>query len=297
MKRSAWVALFLVASAPLGGAAADALLEREAPRPFGHVIGDLLRHRLLITAPTGSRLDSASLPQPGPLNRWLELRQVQAAPAGAGRYRVELEYQTFYSPLQVKSLTIPGFTLRFTGPRGATAVEVPPWPFQTAPIHGLAVVDREGAEPLRPDALPPAPDLRGPRRRCLGFALAALVALVYLGHSQGLIGPPRRGRHFREADRTLARLQREGQGAAGLRAAFAVVHRAFDRTWGEPLFAAGLPAFFAGHGAYAALREEIEGFFRASYALFFGGETPPGYDIARLQALCRACLRAERSRP
>jgi mxaA protein len=148
-----------------------------------------------------------------------------------------------------------------------------------------------------------------------------LIALIYLGYARGVLALGRPGRYFREARRELQRLRAEGESPAVLRAGFTCVHRAFDRTLGEPLFAERLPEFFAGHTGYAPLRGEIEGFFQCSYTLFFGGKReknpclnspypsplPEGegarggecqkYDLARLESLCVACLKVERNRP
>jgi mxaA protein len=269
----------------------------DTPRPYGYAIGDTLRHTVTVEPEPGYRLDENSLPKAGPLNRWLELRRVSIEPGPGTRRRLTLEYQTFYAPLEVKPLKIPGFALRLDGPSGPVAAEVPAWPFSMAPIHGLAVLAGNGLEPLRPDALPESPGTAAPLAGLGGFALAGLSALLYLGHLRGLFDFGRRGRHFREASLALRRLEREGDGPAALRAGFACVHRAFDRTLGEPLFAERLQECLANRPGYEGLRREIEGFFRASYSLFFGnGAAAEDFTLARLDALCLACLRAERSR-
>lgn len=266
-------------------------------RPYGYTVGDTLRHSITVEPEPGYRLDEASLPRPGPVNRWLELRQVSLTSGPGIQRRLVLEYQTFYAPLSVKTLTIPGFSLRFTGATSRVTADIPAWPFSMSPIHGLAVLAEGGLEPLRPDALPEAPATRATQLRFSGFALSGLIALLYMGHLRGLWGFGRRGRYFHEAERTLRRLGREGEEVTRVRAGFAAVHRAFDRTLDEPLFAERLPEFFADHADYAALREDIEAFFQASYALFFGNGAIQDYGVEQLAALCRACVRIERGRP
>jgi mxaA protein len=289
------VVLWLSAlSSPAIGAPA---IHLDTPRPYGYAIGDTLRHVVTVEPEPGYRLNENALPKPGPLNRWLELRQMKVEPGPGTRRRLILEYQAFYAPLEVKTLRIPAFALLFEGPGGVVSAEVPAWPFSTAPIHGLSVLAGGGLEPLRPDALPEAPDTALPLARLGGFALAGLAALLYLGHLRGLFDFGRRGRHFREASLALRRLRGQGDGPEALRAGFACVHRAFDQTLGEPLFAERLPDFIAGRTGYEGLRREIEGFFRASYSLFFGNGAPAeDFTLARLDRLCLACLRAERSR-
>lgn len=300
MKRGILRAL-LLAGCTAGGparSAGDSVVALEAPRPFGHTIGDVIRHRITLKPKAGDRLDQSSLPQPGALNRWLELRRVELAPAPGGGLRLDLEYQTFYVPLAVKALSVPGFSLRFTGSAGASVVDVPSWPFRMAPLHGLAVLEGEGVEPLRPDAPPEPPDTAGPGTRAFGFLMVALLALGYLGYARGFLDFGRRGRHFRDARRALHRLRGEPENPEVLRAGFTCVHRAFDRTLGAPLFAERLPEFFEAQAPYVGLREDIEDFFRASYGLFFGdGAEAGGYGLDRLEALSLACLRVERNRP
>lgn len=269
----------------------------EAPHAYGYTVGDTIRHVLAVDLEPGYRLDESSLPKPGPVNRWLELRRVAVEPGSGARLNIALEYQTFYVPLTVKALAIPGFALRFNGAAGVTAADIPAWPFSMSPVHGLAVLSEGGLDALQPDAPPDVPDTAAPLRRSGGFALAGALALAYLGHLRGLWGFGPRGRHFREARAALRHLGSGEDEAAALRAGFAVVHRAFDRTLAEPLFAERLPEFFAGHPVYAGVRGEIEAFFQASYALFFGDGPASGYGLDRLENLCRACLRIERNRP
>jgi mxaA protein len=166
-----------------------------------------------------------------------------------------------------------------------------------APIHGLAVLEGGGLEPLRPDAMPELPESRGHLIRISAFSLLAAGSLAYLAHLRGILGFDRQGRHFREARRTLRRLKREHESQEIMKAGFATVHRAFDRSLGEPLFAERLPRFFSENACYAGLRSDIEGFFHASYQFFFGDTgSETEYGIDRLDSLCAACLLAERSR-
>jgi mxaA protein len=295
--RAGTLLLSLWLFAPSSRASAAPAIDLDTPRPYGYAIGDIFRHVVTVQAEVGYRLDESALPKPGPVNRWLELRRVTVEPGQGVRHRLILEYQTFYAPLEVKPLKVPGFSLRFEGPGGAVSAKVPAWPFSMAPIHGLSVLAGGGLEPLRPDALPEAPSTALPLARFGWFTLSGLVALLYLGHLRGLFDFSRRGKHFREANLALRRLRPRGEGSDVLREGFACVHRAFDRTLGEPLFAERLPEFIAGRSGYEGLRQEIEGFFRASYSLFFGdGDAAEGFTLNRLDALCLACLRAERGR-
>jgi mxaA protein len=318
-------------AAPVLAAGPVRELRLDAPPPYGYRIGDTIRHEVEVTAEPGYRLNAAALPRPGPLNRWLELRAVEAVEVGRasarqgleGRagfgpprsaeadptrrgavagpaYRLRLEYQMFYAPLTVKTLTIPPLPLRFTGPGGDAGAEVPAWTFSATPLHEPSVYPEGGLAPLRPDAWPDPPDAAPHLLRLAGFGAAALALLGYLGYARGLPLPGGRGRPFGDAARFLRRLEGRESSAAVRREAFGRVHGAFNLTVGEPVFADRLPDFFAAHPGYEPLRPDIEAFFAASYALFFGAEPEPAaesFGLARLETLCRACLRVERSRP
>jgi mxaA protein len=288
--------LLLLALSSLPAAAAPSLtVHLETPRPYGYLIGDTIALAVTVETPSGLKLDEAALPRPGAVNRWLELRRVEAKPQAGGGYRLSLEYQTFHAPLTVKTLTIPGFRVNFAG---GTTAEVPPWSFSAAPIKDLAVLSGEGQQPLRPDAPPPLLPLAASRAATLAAAGLALLALAWLAYLRGLLPYWSKGRHYAAALRTLRRLARQPQDEAARRLAFTAVHRAFNQTLGQPLFAEQLDDFFLAQAHYVPLREDIEAFFAASYVLFFGSGAPPtSYPLERLAALCRQCLQIERARP
>jgi mxaA protein len=267
----------------------------DTPRNFGYVIGDLIRHEVRIETDAGQRIDAASLPKEGWINRWLMLRRVDVRGEGK-RQALTLEYQTFYAPLEVKNLTIPGFELRLAG--SGERLAVPDWTFTTAPIRELSVLRAEGLPPMRPDAVPARLATSGAAAATAFFGLAALGALSWWAYLSAWLPFGMRGRHFAEACRELRRLRERGESRETLLAGFSSLHQAFNRTLGEPLFLEGLDEFFLDHAAYGAARHEIQDFFRASYEVFFGDGAPtPPFDLARMEALARECLRTERMKP
>ena len=273
------------------------------PLPAGKP-GDLIRHELIVQPGPGQTLDPGSVPAAGPVNRWLDLRRTQLLERSEHRIRILLEYQVFYAPLTVKNLAVPGYTLRFQDNGGSTGREVPPWTFSMAPIHGLAVLDSDAAEPVRGDAWPSPPAASTAAWRMTAHLAIAGSALLAFAYFRGWLGRDPRGRAFRDAHQALRRLHYSGSGQEILRQAFTTVHRAFDSKLGEPLFAERLPEFLQTNPQFRGLATDIEEFFAASYDLFFGtGDiaAPKGpnaaspYGIDRLKALSLACLNAERN--
>jgi len=291
------VAFLALGWAGLGMAAGNLTVELQAPRPFGYVIGDVIPLQASIEVDAGYRLEPHTLPKPGPVNRWLWLRSVNSEQTPQGRrtrYRLRLDYQTFYGPLAVKNLTIPAMAVSLEGPGGPITAQIPAWSFSTAPLRGLAAAEENGQVAPRPE-IEPQPLPVWPHWLGLLASLAvALAALAYLAYRQGWLRFGQRGRHFAEAIRSLRRFEAEGL-PPGQPAAYAAVHQAFNQTLGFALFGEGLPAFFAEHPRYAPLQTEIEAFFAASYNAFFGaGDADADFPVSRLIGLCRECVRIER---
>jgi mxaA protein len=266
-------------------------------RDFGYVLGDVIDTTVDVPMVVGQQLETESLPRPGPLNRWLEVRRVWRESVG-NVDRIHLEYQLFYIPLAVKTLTIPSMTLQRRTPAGDhQPIEVPGWPVTIAPIHGPAVMAEGGMRLFQAEETPASPSKRQYQRNAGLALILSLAAFTCWAYLQGHLTLGHRGRHFRVAHQGLRELMQSPPSLESLRTGFLLLHRAFDQTLGKPLFAEDLPGFFEQHPDYRSLRGEIESCFQASYLLFFGNSpSPENYDLARLHALARACLRLERQR-
>lgn len=279
------------------------------PRPFGYTIGDVIRETLIISVDREAVLDRNSLPR-SRINRWLELREanvVESESDGLRRYRIELAYQSFYAPLEVKNLAIPAFKLVFNSvgqsgvpkdsesAEGSFHLDVPAWRFTMAPIRELSVLREEGLEPMRPDAPPRLPGRSGPIRGLAAAGVVGFGAGLYLAYLHGYLPWRRRGRHFGAACRTVRALSRAG-GGADYSAAYAAIHHAFNGVYGQPLFSEQLDEFFLERPAYEPMRAEIKAFFVSSYEFFFGQEPKEtGFPMSRLFRLCRDCYDIERN--
>jgi len=263
------------------------------PRPFGYLNGDEIRHRIEFSTHNGIRLQRAGLPKPGALNRWLNLNglQVKEDKHGDGyRYRIDLRYQIFYAPLEVKMLTIPGFELPLAQGANTATQPVPAWPFTLSPLRELAVRKDDQGEYLRPDVAPQVTLDEGlwPGMAVSGFLLA--LSAAYLGFCHGYLpGWPRRGA-FKVAARKLARLPPSDWDEA-----LTVFHRALNQVNAAPLFKSQLPDFCRRHPCYKTEETELAWFFACSERHFFAaGDSGTAADLARLQRLCARCRDVER---
>lgn len=264
--------------------------EFETPKPFGYVIGDKIRHRLIIETRSGIHLESASLPTKGDLNRWLSVDQITVRPVSEHLTEIELTYQVFYAPLEVKMLSIPGFKLRFK--QGEQSIEqlVPEWPFTVSPIHELAVRKEEGNTYRRPDATPTLISSQNAWRALSGSLALGVISGWLLAFRYGyFIGFSRRS-IFSRANRQLKKLQPNELGLALM-----IIHQAFNQLNHKPLFKHRLSEFYRRRPEFKEIGPDLEWFFNFSNDYFFGGNPSVGADEwSALRRLCQRCLELER---
>lgn len=241
------------------------------PRPFGYLIGDVIRHEIQLDLKKPYALQKGSIPTAGNLNYWLELRNVaveEMEQQAANRYRILLTYQTFYAPVGVKALSIPAFRLVLSRPDQILNVPIPAWEFTMSPLRELAVRTEGGREYVRPDAKPRPIDARGHGIRLILFAAVTAATLLYTLWRYGQ-WPGRRRKPFARASRELRRLRRGAIDLTVYKQALQAIHRAFNETAGAPIFPGSLQQFVQQRPAFLPLMGEIEAFFERSRDLFF----------------------------
>jgi len=268
-------------------------VELLTPRPFGYVIGDEIQHRLLLETRNGVKLQAGSLPRQGALNRWLNLNRitVKESRAGSGfRYTIDLTYQVFYAPNEVKMLTIPGFNLTLGQGDKTAGQAVPAWNFTLSPLRELAVRKDDSGEYKRPDAMPPMLPSGGPMLALIIAGLGALLSAAGLAFLYGYLpGMPRRS-IFKRAGGKLARLS-----GRELEQGLTVFHDALNALNRQPLFKHKLAGFYRQHPQYRSVGEQLEWFFNCSNSHFFAGVAEPGPEaLDRLRKLCADCREIER---
>ena len=255
----------------------------EQPRPFGHVVGDVLSQRVLLDA--GAATTSASLPGPQRLGAWIERRSARLERTTDGRRWLVVDYQVVNAPRFRATVSLPAW--RLAASAAAPERLVPAWPIEVSAITAHAAPGTDGWQ-LRPDR--PAPAIAtAPLRLHVLLAAAGLVACLsaWAGWLAWRRWHDERTQPFASALRALARdAQRQ---ASDWRA----LHEAFDRTAGQVLLASTLPRLFERAPQFEPLRGRIEAFYAQSAARFFG-RAPAASDGASPLALCRDLRRIER---
>jgi mxaA protein len=283
----------LAADAPAGTLRAITV----EPRAFGYHVGDVVDREVIVHVPEGFVLDEASLPRPGARGKALELQSVSRrseSESGGTRVVLQLRYQVFMAPTEVRTLEIAPFSLSVKGDGREQELRVDAWPVTVSPLVPIDVSPRQGLGELRPDVAPPLIDTRPARQRLLAYGVVVLLCLAYL--AQVYVAMPwwsRRKRPFANAWRQLSGLP-AGSPSAEWRAAFQRMHEALNQTAGEVVFEQGVDRFLATQPRYAGLRSDLLAFFQQSRHEFFAEGEPAANDGRWIVEFCRKCRDAER---
>ena len=276
------------------------------PRAFGYFLGDDIRREVELDLRPGVEIERGSLPRPGPVNYWLELRAVDIDESGTAvgtRVRITLTYQAFYAALDPRSLEVPGFLISVADDAGSEQVRVPPFNFVMSPLREIFPGKDSDAKSvvLRPDFRPHHVSTADARTALLIAGPFGLLALVLLAlHYAWWPFHRRPGRPFTEAARFLKSYTGELGGDGGYRAALLKLHRAFDRAAGHRVLPDDLPDFLEKHPQFSPVSGDIQQLFACSRAAFYGndvGKARAQMPLAQLTALSAQLGRLERGAP
>jgi len=260
----------------------------ETPRPFGYVIGDEIAQRIVIETRPGVILQTTSLPARGQINRWLNLTQITVEQQGEQTV-INLRYQIFYAPLEVKMLSLPGFTLQFAQGDNTLSKVVPDWSFTVAPLRELAVRKNEQHEYMRPDVRPPLLSDSAAQMGLWSSFSASVLLGAYLVYLYGYF-PQSRRRVFKQALKQLAKL-----GEGDMAQALTIVHKAFNKLNRQPLFQHQLADFYRRHAEYQRINQSLDWFFDYSYHYFFSvKQTATHEHLEKIRKLLEQCRKIER---
>jgi mxaA protein len=260
--------------------AATAVVEQ--PRPFGHVLGDVITQRVLLEV-TDADFTPAELPSAQRINVWFERRKPTIETASDGRRWLRVDYQIINTPQVLETTSLPAWTLESS--TGAK-LEIPAWPISIAALTPVASSPRMTGE-LRPDRAAPTIDTRPISRQLIVWTAACLLALAaWFGWVQQRNYRDRSSKPFARAWHDIQQLDESSPEA------WQALHRAFDRAAGRVVQTETLPLLFA-HAPYLAdLRARIEQFFQQSSERFFGEATLQ--DQLSVRALCRELRQLEK---
>jgi mxaA protein len=267
----------------------------QTPRPFGYVIGDEIKQRIIIEARKGLALQYSSIPSKGAMNRWLNLNKIKVDKSNTRkgiRYQIDLTYQLFYAPLEVKMLELPNFTLQFRQFSNTVEKTVPRWYFTSAPLRELAIRKDDGKEYMRADTHAPLLDSDPSLNRLRVSLFMACLLAVYLAWLYGLLSFLPKYQIFKRPVRKLAKSS-ENDLASMLK----IMHKALNSLNGKPLFKHQLNDFYQRFPNYQQLHSELIWFFNYSNQHYFSAPSRSSKnENNKIKVLCQHCLQIERGK-
>ena len=291
-------AVFLVAVC-FQSRAADLRVQVDPLRPAGWLLGDVVPVTIRIDSPNAT-LQQSSLPLPGALNYWLDLRSVVVEQSGSGAdtvYTLTLNYQTFYVPLDVNRREIPALDLLFNNGASEQTITVPPQVFYMSPLRGVAQSGIEISEQIRPDVPAGRIDEMPLWRGAGGLIVLVLLWLLLLAlHYSRWPFHQRQARPFARAYRAIRQNMKRADHDSYSRSLIEL-HRALDESNQARLLSTDVSAFVTRYPRFEPVQDDLALFFTASASTFFGGAprpTDPVLKPARLLDIASRLAATER---
>lgn len=296
LRSGATLFVFLLPAAIFAQAISD--IQILTPRDFGYTIGDTIRHELHLGLADPYRLDLTNMPEPGRLNRWLEISAAEARIENRNEntlYRIVVDYQVFNAPRQLTAVTIPQLDFLAIGEENTIAVFLPEWTFTVGP---LTTSDDNENMRLRIDRAPQAIPVFGRGVRLALSALLLSALLMYFVYRRYLLPRLERRRFpFSNALIELRRLRRLDLNAENYRLGLQAFHAAVNTTAGRVVFNGNLQEFLSDNARFAALKAELVEVYAQSQDVFFCNAEIADSDAPLLELidLCRRCRALERA--
>ena len=267
MRRFLAAAVLIVASA--SAAEPDV---KVSLRDTGYMLGDLIDERIEVALPDGARIDPDSLPLPGRVAPWLEVRHATLEPPRDGSQALVVTYQIFAENEQATQAPLPALHLRLRG--DAREVTVPSRSFLLSPALPATLADQD--RELRPSPEPARIDATRAIAGTLASLAVALIAVAYLLWRYDRLpflpyAPGPLLRTWRTWRRRARRELTREEATTLLRD----LHGALSESAGETLYPSTLPRLFDRAPYLAPLRADIERVFVASWRRFYGAASMP----------------------
>ncbi len=266
-------------------------------RDSGYLLGDLIDERVDLSLPHGASIDPDSLPLPGRVAPWMEVRASRIEHGEHdGAQSVIVRYQIFAEVEQAERVPIPAFKLKVLDGAGTHVVEVPQKAFMLSPAlpPTLADEDRELKSAAPPLFLP----VRNAAFGVLCSLVAAILSAAYLlWVYDRLPFLPRAPGPFARLWRSWRRRGRRGLSGDDGVALLHAWHAALNLAAGETLYPSTLPRLFDSAPHLQPLRTRIEELFESSWQSFYGPASSRGPAPEELLEVLRHAAERERGVP
>ncbi|MET0231123.1 MAG: hypothetical protein ABW186_09355 [Rhodanobacteraceae bacterium] len=266
-------------------------------RDTGYMLGDLLDEQVRITLPGSMRITADSLPPPGRVAPWLELRSASVGARDAsGAQSLVVTYQIFAETEQAARVPLPEIKLEARDGASVVPLVVPAQSFLLSPglPSPLTDSDRELVPSPDPSRLPERGAIVGVLISLVVAACAAAFLLWRYDRLPFLPFAPGPLAVFWRRWRTRRSASLDEHDASALMREW---HAALNRCAGETLYPSTLGRLFERAPFLAPLRERIEALFDASWSAFYAPLSHATPSSASVLALAREAADRERGVP
>lgn len=256
-------------------------------------IGDVLERTIEVEVSGEYQLPKTSLPMKGENRNGIELRDIAVQTTKSGDsviYKIWLSYQVFASAAKPVVMQLPEEHFSLTGGTKALTIDVPVWRFWYSPLVAEGISNAKAH--MQPQVKPSLLSLKSYYTglwASLGLLVIGLLGLVYVNADKSWL--PWMNGAFAQAHRQIKQL---GNEQASDRHAFMYMHQAFNKLYGENLFASELDKFFAVHPKFIKMQAEIVQFFAQSNTALFGQHANSGSELQHLKVLSKRFRDCER---
>jgi mxaA protein len=266
-------------------------------RDSGYLLGDLIDERVDLRLPRGASLDPESLPLPGRVAPWMEVRAARIEHGEQdGQQSVIVRYQIFAEVEQAERVPIPAFKLKVRDDAGTHVVEVPQKSFMLSPALPATLTDED--RELKSAAPPRLLPVRNAVLGALFSLIAAILCAAYLLWVYDRLpflprAPGPFARLWRSWRRRARRALSDEDGVALLHA----WHAALNLAAGETLYPSTLSRLFVSAPYLQPLRARIEELFEGSWQSFYGPSSSRAPAAEELLEVLRHAAERERGVP
>ena len=264
----------------------------DQPRAFGHVIGDVLTQRILLTEKS-----NVAMPSTGRVGVWLERRNLRIEHDAEGRSWLAIDYQITNAPQALTMIMLPSLALNVSG---GNALQVPEWPVSVGPLTSQTAFSTGDLQALRPDRQARVV-ATAPLRRQMTWALGllALTILAWVGWWQWRNRRDAARLPFARAWNEMQRTKAAGKDDSAH--GWLSMHRALNETAGQVVHGGTLTLLFSKAPYLQPLKPQLERFYQHSGERFFASGEAPSASLSSssntqfsVLDLCRSLYRAER---
>lgn len=238
-------------------------------RPNGYTLGDIIEMRAVFNLKKGQTFDPDSVPLKGPVNNWLDLREVKFASSkntdDSERIQLEFTWQVFGTVEMAQMVYIPAIALQTipptTGDTKPITITIPAQGFHLSPV--LPTLIEEKAH--RPHALPLRFDTYTPLLlAAFSLGLSMLFGGLWMWLQDKIAWWPRNPGPLT----ALARNMRTHQGARFSVEDLRNIHVGLAKSAGQSLYPNTLSNLFQKSPYLSSDQAEITRFFEDSWQVF-----------------------------